>query len=145
MAHIGLGHRQRLAIEIENAIPRWCSEPFVWGVSDCLLGLADIINNARGFDPAAEFRGRYSSMMGAARITRRYGGFAGALESAAIAACWGRIDPHDALIGDIGVIANDKGPRCGVIKHHKLWLGRVPGAGFATVPTSRVLMAWRVN
>lgn len=145
MAHHRLGRRQRLAIEIENAIARWCGEPFIWGKTDCLLALDDILFRALGYHPAAHFIGHYSSMRGAARITKTFGGFAGALRSTAEAAGWASIDPQRALVGDIGIIANEKGPRCGVIKHSTLWIGRAQNPGFATVPTERVIEAWRVS
>jgi hypothetical protein len=138
------GKRQRLAAAIDAAIERWCMEPFAWGSSDCLLALSDIIQEARGYDPAADWRGRYKSALGAARVTRRFGGFAGALESAAIGCVWEKIDPRDAAIGDIGIAANSRGLRCGLIRHHKLWIGRGV-AGFTGVPTDMVEKAWRVN
>ena len=51
------------------------ARPFAWGEFDCLLWLADWIETRRGVDPGAGFRGgRYSSMLGAARIVRDAGG-----------------------------------------------------------------------
>lgn len=138
------GKRQRLACAIDAALERWCAEPFVWGQSDCILALSDIIHEARGYDPAAEWRGRYTSALGAARVTRRFGGFAGAIESAAIGCVWRRIEPARAVIGDVGIAANAGGLRCGVIRHHRMWVGRGM-AGYTAIPTRLVDMAWRVN
>lgn len=136
--------RRRLAAEVDLAIDKWSRTPFEWGKSDCLLSLADIIATATGFDPAAEYRGRYHTMIGAARVTRRWNGFAGALERAAKLAGWKPIKPSEAQIGDIGIVENARGPRCGVVRHHLLWVGRTEGAGFCGVPSDRVLIAWSV-
>lgn len=38
---------------------QWAATPFVWGVSDCCLGLADWYNYLNGKDPAAHLRGQY--------------------------------------------------------------------------------------
>lgn len=45
-----------------------------WGETDCLLVLADWIKAARGFDPAARFRGHYSDRDGAERYLMVNGG-----------------------------------------------------------------------
>lgn len=141
-----LGRRARLAAAIDAAVNgEWCERPFEWGTRDCLLSLADIIHRANGYDPAAEYRGRYHSMRGALRVTRALGGFAGALESAAIEHCWRRIEPDRALVGDIGIVANVHGLRIGVIKHYRLWVTRREGYGFATFGTGEVERAWRVT
>lgn len=50
------------------------TDAFDWGVRDCLLRLADWVVVARGVDPAADLRGSYSTMLGAARIVRDAGG-----------------------------------------------------------------------
>lgn len=44
-----------------------------WGVSDCLLTTADVIQAVIGIDPLAEFRGRYKTEIGAARKMRENG------------------------------------------------------------------------
>jgi len=48
--------------------------PFAWGQNDCLLWLADWVRANRGVDPAGDLRGRYFTMLGAARIVREAGG-----------------------------------------------------------------------
>lgn len=140
----GRGKRQRFAVSIKAALSDWCEQPFVWGRSDCLLSLADIVAEARGYDPAAPFRGRYTTARGAARVTSAYGGFAGALEAMAAAHGWREIEPRQARIGDVGLLQGARGPRCGVIRHERLWVGRTLTA-FAGVRTELVARAWRVT
>lgn len=135
--------REALQCAVRSAVNTWCTERFVWGQSDCLLSLSDIIESARGYDPAAIFRGRYRTRHGAYRVTREYGGPAGALEAMALEVGWHEIDPRHAKVGDVGTYVN--GPASGgVIKDVSLWLGRTE-TGFAAVPTERVERAWRVK
>lgn len=47
------------------------SIPAEWGVSDCLLTVADAIEAVTGVDLAAKIRGKYDSEAGAARLLRR--------------------------------------------------------------------------
>ena len=42
--------------------------PFLWGVRDCTLWVADWCELHFGFDPAAEIRGQYNTASGARRI-----------------------------------------------------------------------------
>jgi hypothetical protein len=136
--------RERLEKAIRAAVPVWCAEEFVWGTADCLLSLADIIKEARGYDPAMPFRGRYSTRIGALRVTREFGGYEGALEAMAHDAGWGEISPSSAKIGDIGIIKNARGAVGGVIKDAALWVGR-KNYGFHTFPTEHIARAWRVR
>lgn len=53
---------------------RAADTPFAWGRFDCLLWLADWLQERRGVDPAAGLRGTYATMLGAARIVASAGG-----------------------------------------------------------------------
>jgi len=55
---------------------RWAGEQgFEYGRWDCLIGLvAEWVRRERGGDPAAPWRGRYSTEMGCARLVAREGG-----------------------------------------------------------------------
>lgn len=45
----------------------------VWGANDCALFTCNWIRAISGHDPAAAFRGRYSTAKGSLRALRRYG------------------------------------------------------------------------
>lgn len=53
--------------------------PFAWGAHDCCLFCAGAVEAMTGADPMPEFRGRYSTVIGAERALRRYG--AGTLDA----------------------------------------------------------------
>jgi hypothetical protein len=135
--------REALAAAVRSAVDRWCDEPFAWGQSDCLLSLSDIIHEARGYDPASQFRGRYKTRLGAYRVTKELGGPSGALAAMAYGAGWREIDPANARVGDVGSYVNGAASG-GVVKDACLWLGRTE-TGFAGVPTDHVERAWRVK
>lgn len=40
---------------------RWAAEPHCWGVSDCMMALADWVREVRGFDPGEGLRGTYGN------------------------------------------------------------------------------------
>lgn len=134
--------REALERAIRHHVSLWCQAPFVWGVSDCFLSLSDVILEARGYDPGAEFRNRYKTKRGALRVTYEHGGFAGALEYVAIQAGWHEIEPTHAKVGDIGL--QRAGTVCGLIKDVNLWVGRNETA-FAALPTDQISRAWRVR
>ncbi|MFB9772112.1 DUF6950 family protein [Sphingomonas yabuuchiae] len=60
----------RLAAYLESHRLR----PFAWGDHDCCLFCAGAVESMTGVDPMPEFRGRYSTAIGAERALRRYGG-----------------------------------------------------------------------
>lgn len=135
--------REALEAAIRAAVPTWVRQEFQWGRADCLLSLADIILAARGYDPAARFRGRYQTRRGAYRITREFGGPAGALAAMAFECRWNEIDPVRAKIGDVGTFVNGHASG-GVIRDSFIWIGRTE-TGFAGVPAEQVDRAWRVK
>lgn len=65
---------QRLAEYLANCE----GAAFIWGEKDCALFAADAVIAMTDTDPAAAFRGRYSTATGSARALKRYG--AGTLE-----------------------------------------------------------------
>ncbi len=46
---------------------------FAWGVVDCALFAAGAVEAMTGIDPAASYRGHYSTATGAIKALRRYG------------------------------------------------------------------------
>jgi len=46
---------------------------FVWGENDCALMASAWVEELIGHDPASDFRGRYTTEMGAIRALKRYG------------------------------------------------------------------------
>ena len=93
--------RSRLAVAVRNAVLEASARQMQWGVDDCALFFADIIRDALGYDPAADLRGTYDTAEGAARAL---GKLWLCFHSHAFARKWGwhRVDPSEALPGDVG-------------------------------------------
>jgi hypothetical protein len=73
-----------------------------WGVLDCFLFAADWVQARRGVDPAAAYRGRYDSEIGAKRFMVQAGGFE-ALVDVAMAGC-GLVRTSAPVRGDVAMI-----------------------------------------
>lgn len=80
-----------------------------WGTFDCLLYPAGWVRLVTGLDPAAGWRGRYRTAIGAARLLRREGG----LLAIARQGMTGFAETAHAVRGDVGVVRLETadGPR----------------------------------
>ncbi len=67
---VDLNMPSRDPIEHLHAI---AAQPFQWGVNDCCLAVADIIEGQTGTDLMGRFRGRYKTRIGWGRILQREG------------------------------------------------------------------------
>lgn len=56
-----------------GAIEAAAKRPFEWGAHDCTMAAADVVAAVTGVDPMAEFRGRYTSSRGAAKLINSLG------------------------------------------------------------------------
>lgn len=118
--------------------------PFAWGSHDCCLWIADWLR-AKGYaDPAAKFRGRYRTALGAHRLLKRHNGVLGfGLTTASLLRLPVTDEPVSGDVGVVEVIGLDgKRTRVGAICTGRRWamLGR---AGLL-VSETHVHAAWRV-
>lgn len=113
--------------------------PFAWSTNDCCTFAADWILILTGVDHAAEYRGTYSSALGAGRILAERGG----LEAIAAAAGYTAIPPAFASRGDLVLFDMPDGPTLGVCAgKHSVFAGE---AGAVSQPTANCRLAWRVE
>jgi len=127
-----------------RAVEEHRCKPFSWGESDCCLFVCDCILAMTGHDPAAPFRGRYRTALGAYRALRRYCG--GGLGEIAAACGYAEVSPSMAQRGDV-VLVN--APEC---QPGGKALGICLGVHIATQsafglifePRARALRAWRI-
>lgn len=119
-------------------LARAAHEPFAWGESDCALFAAGAVEAMTGVDPAADWRGHYTTERGAWRVLRRRG-----FESLAdaVAAAMPGIAPGEAREGDIAVIGEGREATIGVIaRDHVVCRAE---HGIALVPRARIARAFR--
>lgn len=136
-AHVS--REDRFAHECAAAADRWCGSPIVYGRDDCLMALAAIVLAVTAKDTAAEYRGRYRTKAGAARVLGA-AGVPGAMLKGAKALRYVRIAPETARPGALGVVKAAEG-FAGVIYDGASWLGRVDN-GFSSLPHAAVSVAW---
>lgn len=127
--------QRQLITTIEAARVR----PFVWGELDCCLFVADCCVAACGIDPAAVYRGRYTTARGSQRVlAKEHGSIAAVLD-----AHFQRIDPALAQRGDSVVFDGPLGQTAGLIWAGQVWAMTEQGA--RPVPDVVPLLAWRAE
>lgn len=140
-----MGKSEALAAWLDQAV----DTPRQWGVHDCNLWPADWVVRCGHADPAAEWRGLYTTPLGAARLVEDAGGMTQLWCDAANGV--GLVVTPRPLAGDVGLIevmTSDRDPlaifgRCGaicmgagqwaVVSEHGLFMAQRP-----------VIAAWRV-
>lgn len=123
---------QLLAETIQAAKQR----PFLWGETDCCLFAADCALAQTGRDPAASYRGRYKTALGASRLIKTAGGLTAILDSQ-----YARIDPRLAQRGDLALFDGPYGETVGVV-FAGIWAPTEQGVSM--IDTAPKLM-WRVD
>lgn len=119
------------------------AQTFAWGVRDCFLLAADVVQALHGRDPGADLRGTYTSAGQAMRRLRELGGLAGLLH-ARVGRPLAREDAGDGAVALLhstrvaGRLAGDGA--LGVV-----WKGRVVaqgGPGLVAVPLADARSFW---
>ena len=128
--------RPRLAACLATA----ARQPFAWGRHDCALFVADAIAAMTGEDPAADWRGRYTSFERGLILVRREG-FADHV--AWYAARFAEIPPLFAQVGDIAVVdGDDAQPALGIVQGEAIYV--LQPAGLALLALTAARRAFRV-
>lgn len=123
--------------------------PFVWGRQDCCTFVADWVLARLGFDPMADWRGRYCSAASAFSLIGACGGLEALWRDCAATA--GFAETLGDVPGDVGLIrtVTDQGRRelVGAIRSGGDWAApqwAVLGEGGLMFPIARPLAAWSI-
>jgi len=81
-------------------------QPFQYGLNDCSTFGADVVFALTGFDPAAQFRGKYKTKLGGIRAIRK-AGYLNQVDY--LEKNYKEIPPAFATFGDIGITTSDAG------------------------------------
>lgn len=114
--------------------------PFVWGVRDCAMWVADWIAAERGADPAHDLRGTFRCHLGSARLQRRSGGLT-TLVAGPLAA-GGLVETDKPAAGDVGVVMTKAGEIAGICMGGGLWAVKAKD-GVAVAPAA-LIKAWSI-
>lgn len=117
--------------------------PFAWGQNDCCLFAADCVLAICGVDIADEYRGKYSTALGAFRAVKKYGGLEAAIERACASAEFPQVSVDFARRGDLVLFDTEHGPALGICLGVDSWLAGENG--LVCVHTNQCRKAWRVD
>lgn len=119
-------------------------KPFSWGEADCCLFVCDCILAMTGHDPAAPFRGRYRTALGAHRALLRYCG--GGLGDIAAACGYAEVPVAMAQRGDAVLLhapeCQPEGKALGICLGVRIVSQTESSLVFDS--RSRALRAWRI-
>jgi hypothetical protein len=128
--------------------------PFEWGKNDCALFAADAILANTGIDIADDFRGKYTTQLGALRIISKITGGTSVADAAAYCATKHGLVEHThpllAKRGDLVVIENDGNLIAGVVHLNGMHVISVSETGLVRLPIAdlkgrpNVVRAWSV-
>jgi hypothetical protein len=128
--------------------------PFAWGTNDCCIFAADAILANTGIDIADDFRGKYTTQLGALKTIREVTGGTSVADAAAhCAAKHGLIEhehPLNAKRGDLVLIENGGALIAGVIHLNGMHVISVSETGLVRLPVvdqtgkPNVVRAWSV-
>ena len=103
--------------QLHNTIKAASERPFSWGEFDCCLFAADCCIAICGIDPAASYRGRYTTEIGAKRVLRNtHGSLEGAWD-----ACFQRVPVAMRQRGDVVLFDSENGRCVGVVWANAIW------------------------
>lgn len=128
------------ATALADYLRRGAALPFAWGSCDCALWACAWVQERRGVDPLAAFRGTYEDEAGARRITEPHGGLANLM--AAACALAGLERTGAPRLGDIGIVGTLLGPTAVIACEGRRWAGK--GERGVWVLRAAPTMAWRV-
>lgn len=121
-------------------VTRCAQQPYELGQHDCALFAAGAVEAVSGSDPAAEWRGRYTTKVGGLRALARAGH---ADHIAATAATLPEIPPAFAAVGDIACVEDPESRQAvlGVVQGELVYVLREAGLGL--MPRAAITRAFR--
>jgi hypothetical protein len=124
------------------------NKKFAWGSVDCCLYAASAIQAFTGVDLADDFRGKYTTELGAFRTIKKVTGGSTVADAAAYSAnkygLTGYQHPWCARRGDLVLINNGGNVIAGVVHLNGRFVVSVSEAGPVTLPLTSVVKAWSI-
>lgn len=128
------------AMRLAETIFAASGKPFEWGVHDCCLFVSDCCVAVCGIDPAADYRGRYTSETGAKRaLLKLHGSVEGAFD-----AHFERVPVALAQRGDIVTYVDESGVTAAAVRWAGGYWAALRDGGVGRIECEPVA-AWRVE
>jgi hypothetical protein len=113
---------------------------FAWGQNDCCMFAADAVLAMTGVDYAANFRGKYTTKVGAARALRRYG--AGTIQATLTELLGAPVSRLNLRRGDVVLGSLNGQPTAGILLQHPVAPSDDTLAHFNA---SDIICGWRIG
>lgn len=128
------------ANSLHTYIKAHLNTPFEWGTFDCCLFPAGAVMAMTDIDFAEEFRGHYSTAMGAKRALIKYG--SGDIKKTMVNKFGPMLHRLMAGRGDLVLINTPWGEALGIVWSGKIWA--TGEQGLITMPLRNALGCWEV-
>ncbi len=115
-------------------------KPFQYGVNDCALFGASIVNACLGFDPAETYRGRYKTKIGGIRAIRK-SGYQDQIDY--VEKTFSQTPILFSREGDLGLVETEEGPA--IVALLGSFAAGVSKTGLIRFPIGEVKIAFRVG
>lgn len=129
------------ADRLNTYIKQHLNTPFKWGEFDCCLFPANAVYEMTGIDYAQEFRGHYTTRIGARRALVKYG--QGDIRSTIETKFGPMLGRLSAGRGDLVLVETPLGEAMGIVWGGKIWSAGTNG--LVTMPMRNALGCWEVS
>lgn len=125
------------------------NKPFAWGSHDCALFAANAVEAITGVDIAADFRGKYTTQLGALRTISKITD--GSTVTDAVAHCAEKhglvehVHPLMAKRGDLVIIDNAGTLIAGVVHLNGRHVVSASETGLVRLPITNIVRAWSLD
>lgn len=124
-------------------------KPFEWGANDCALFVCDAVQAMTGEDMAADFRGQYTTQLGAAKASLALTGGATIEDVAQYVTKQHDLDELTTVLlaqrGDVVLFDGAEGPALGLVYLNGTHAVFVGTEGLRSLPVTDCRRAWRVT
>jgi len=119
------------------------SIPFQWGTNDCVSSASTIIASYTGTDIMKNFRGTYSSALGAVRLFKQHGGFLELVNQVCGEHGVIEVPRRSAGRGDLSAFVFDGRLTLAVLNGFGAWAPSKDG--LVNIPLNTIIKSWRIN
>ena len=131
-----------------NFLRERASTPFCWGKNDCAMFAADAIRAITGIDIASDFRGKYTTELGAMKTIKQVCGGSSVVDAAIYCATkHGLMEnkhPLMAKVGDLVIVSNGGTMIAGVVHTNGREVVSVGESGLVLLPITQVTRSWSI-
>lgn len=131
-----------------NFLLEMADKPFAWGTNDCALFAANAIQSFTDVDIAADFRGKYTTELGAMKAIVQIGGGETVADAAAYCANKHGLVEHKyplmAKRGDLVVVDNGGTLIAGVVHLNGRHVVSIGENGLVRLPITQIKKSWSV-